>query len=61
MPMRTFEKQVDRQWFDASSGDYLRRKTESAIDTRYRKGYADGTALGPDFDGWEEEGAWPTE
>jgi hypothetical protein len=41
--------------------DYLRRKTESAIDSRYRKGYADGTALGPDFDGWEEEGVWPTE
>ena len=41
--------------------DYLRRKTESAIDARYRKGYADGTGLGPDFEGWEEEGVWPTE
>jgi len=41
--------------------DYLRKKTESAIDGRYRKGYADGTGLGPEFDGWEEEGGWPTE
>ena len=36
--------------------DYLLRKAESAIDARYRKGYADGTGLGPDFEGWEEEG-----
>ncbi len=41
--------------------DYLRKKTESAIDARYRKGYADGTGLGPEFDGWEEEGVWPIE
>ena len=41
--------------------DYLRGKNESLIDTRYRKGYADGKGLGPDFDGWEEEGVWPTE
>jgi metal-responsive CopG/Arc/MetJ family transcriptional regulator len=41
--------------------DYLRRKRESAIDARYRKGYADGTGLEPEFDGWEEEGVWPTE
>jgi len=40
---------------------YLRKKTESGIDARYRKGYADGTGLGPEFDGWEEEGVWPTE
>ena len=41
--------------------DYLRRKRESAIDAGYRDGYADGTGLGPEFDGWEEEGVWPTE
>jgi hypothetical protein len=41
--------------------DYLRRKTESTIDARYRRGYGDGTGLGPEFDGWEEEGAWPRE
>ncbi|HLE69674.1 MAG TPA: hypothetical protein VJH87_08335 [Vicinamibacteria bacterium] len=42
-------------------GEYLRGKRESAIDARYRKGYADGTGLGPEFDGWEEEGVWLTE
>ena len=42
-------------------GDYLRRKTESAIDARYRKGYAKGAGLGREFDGWDEEGVWPTE
>jgi hypothetical protein len=41
--------------------EYLRRKAESAIDARYRRGYADGTALGSEFEGWEEEGVWPTE
>ncbi len=41
--------------------NYLRRKTEAAIDARYRKGYADGKGLGPGFEGWEEEGVWPTE
>lgn len=41
--------------------DYLRKKMESTIDARYRKGYADGAGLGPEFDGWEEEGVWPTE
>jgi hypothetical protein len=40
--------------------NYLRKKTESEIDARYRKGYADGTGLGPEFDGWEKEGVWPT-
>jgi hypothetical protein len=41
--------------------DYLRRKTESTIDARYRRGYSDGTGLGSEFDGWEEEGVWPSE
>jgi metal-responsive CopG/Arc/MetJ family transcriptional regulator len=41
--------------------DYLRRKRQSAIDARYRKGYADGTGLRAELDGWEEEGVWPTE
>jgi hypothetical protein len=41
--------------------EYLRRKSEAAIDARYRKGYQDGAALGTEFDGWEEEGVWPDE
>jgi hypothetical protein len=41
--------------------EYLRRKGESAIDASYRKGYSDRVGLGPEFDGWEEEGVWPAE
>jgi metal-responsive CopG/Arc/MetJ family transcriptional regulator len=40
--------------------EYLRRKAESAIDACYRRGYAGGSPLGREFDGWEEEGVWPT-
>jgi metal-responsive CopG/Arc/MetJ family transcriptional regulator len=41
--------------------EYLRKKTESAIDAGYRKGYSDQSGLGPEFDGWEKEGVWPAE
>ena len=36
--------------------DYLQRKAESAIDESCRRGYSDGTGLGPAFEGWEKEG-----
>ncbi len=39
--------------------DYLERRRESAIDARYRKGYAGGEGLGQEFEGWEDEAAWP--
>ena len=38
---------------------YLERRREKAIDDQYRKGYADGEGLGPEFEGWEEEAVWP--
>lgn len=41
--------------------DYLKRKGESAIDARYRRGYRDKDGLGSEFDGWEEEGVWPAD
>ena len=41
--------------------DYLERRREAAIDARYRQGYADGKGLGEEFEGWEDEGAWPEE
>ncbi len=40
---------------------YLNRRREAAVDVQYRKAYADGGGLGPEFDGWEDEAAWPTE
>lgn len=39
--------------------EYLDLQREAAIDARYRKGYADGQGLGPEFEGWEDEVAWP--
>ncbi len=39
--------------------DYLERRRESAIDARYRAGYAGGEGLGGEFEGWEGEAAWP--
>lgn len=38
--------------------DYLERRREAAIDARYRKGYAHGEGLGPEFEGWEDDAAW---
>ena len=40
---------------------YVEQKHEADIDAQYRKGYADGTSLGPEFEGWEDEAAWPRE
>jgi metal-responsive CopG/Arc/MetJ family transcriptional regulator len=39
--------------------EYLARKREVDIDARYRNGYADGVGLGSEFEGWENEAAWP--
>lgn len=41
--------------------EYLESKRQAAIEARYRKGYAKGGGLGPDFEGWEDEAAWPAE
>lgn len=41
--------------------EFLRRKREARIDESYRRGYADSGGLGPEFEGWEEEGQWPEE
>jgi hypothetical protein len=33
----------------------------TVIDDQYRKAYGDEAGLGSDFEGWEEQGAWPSE
>jgi hypothetical protein len=40
---------------------YYWKKPEGALEGRYRAGYAEGDALGPEFEGWEREGVWPDE
>lgn len=45
--------------FRRLASEYLARRRERSIDEQYRKAYAAGGGLGPEFEGWEEEAAWP--
>jgi predicted transcriptional regulator len=38
--------------------EYLRRRDEQRIADAYRRAYTRG-GLGPEWDGWEEQGEWP--
>lgn len=38
---------------------WLAHERERRIVDGYRRAYADGDGLGPDWVGWDEEGAWP--
>jgi predicted transcriptional regulator len=44
-----------------AAADYLERRRMANITSKYREAYADGPALGEDFEGWEKEGKWPSE
>lgn len=37
---------------------YLRQRRNVRIVEAYRRGYARGSAVERDFDGWSDEGAW---
>jgi metal-responsive CopG/Arc/MetJ family transcriptional regulator len=39
--------------------DYLRRSRSRAIGESYRRAYGHAGGLGEDWNGWEDEGAWP--
>ena len=41
--------------------EYLSRRRNMEIRERYEAAYGEGGDLGPDFAGWEEQGAWPDE
>ena len=41
--------------------EYLKRRRRTAIAEGYRKAYAKGEGLGPEFEGWEHESVWPSE
>jgi metal-responsive CopG/Arc/MetJ family transcriptional regulator len=44
------------------ASDFLRHRREQEIDAQYERAYAGvENPLGRDFEGWEEEGAWPPE
>ena len=38
---------------------YLRERRKQRIAEAYRKGYARGSAVEQEFEGWPEEGVWP--
>lgn len=43
------------------TSDFLRHQREREIDAQYERAYADGAdPLGKDFEGWEDEGIWPS-
>ena len=41
--------------------EYLKRQRATQIRERYNLAYRDKDALGTEFSGWEEQGAWPEE
>jgi predicted transcriptional regulator len=41
--------------------EYLNRQHARQIRERYNLAYRDKDALGTEFSGWEEQGAWPDE
>ena len=44
------------------ASDFLRQRREREIDAQYERAYANvENPLGSDFEGWDEEGAWPPE
>ncbi len=42
-----------------AAAEYLRKRRKRAIADQYARAYAGRPGLGREFDGWEEEGAWP--
>ena len=38
---------------------YFRQRRADAVAGAYRRAYAKGVGLGPEFSGWEDEGTWP--
>jgi metal-responsive CopG/Arc/MetJ family transcriptional regulator len=41
--------------------EYLDRQCRRAITTGYRRAYSAEAGPGNEFEGWEEEGSWPSE
>jgi metal-responsive CopG/Arc/MetJ family transcriptional regulator len=41
--------------------EHLRQAKQREIDALYQKAYGEGGGLGEEWQGWEEEAAWPSE
>lgn len=44
-----------------AADEYLRKRRKRAIADQYARGYGANPGLGPEFSGWEDQGAWPDE
>ncbi|PYS16507.1 MAG: hypothetical protein DMG17_12270 [Acidobacteria bacterium] len=44
-----------------AAAEYLNRRRRQTIAESYRRGYASGSGIGKEFEGWEREGQWPEE
>lgn len=42
-----------------AAAEYLRRRRTERIDEAYRRAYRNGSGLGSEWKGWENEGVWP--
>jgi hypothetical protein len=42
-----------------AAAEYLRRSSARRIAAAYRKAYGGAPGLGPEFDGWQNQGSWP--
>jgi metal-responsive CopG/Arc/MetJ family transcriptional regulator len=42
-----------------AADQYLRNRRKRVVTEQYVKAYGEGTGLGSDFSGWDDEGAWP--
>jgi metal-responsive CopG/Arc/MetJ family transcriptional regulator len=41
--------------------EYLERRRREAVTAQYQKAYSVTPGLGGEFEGWEDQGSWPTE
>ena len=41
--------------------EYLERRRRTSINSSYRRAYAKKAGIAPEFEKWEDEGAWPNE
>jgi metal-responsive CopG/Arc/MetJ family transcriptional regulator len=42
-----------------AADQYLRNRRKRAVAEQYTQAYGTGAGLGPEFAGWDDEGAWP--
>lgn len=42
-----------------AADEYLKQRNEERIADQYRRAYAQNPGLGPEFEGWEDQGEWP--